>query len=114
MRGQVLDLMQEIPLLHRLTRLARKFKSPFQRHGNREGGGDAARRRRPQARVPLHSPAANDNPGSGFGAGGGSEVRIEDAVMRLARLIGRQITREQFARPEAANDNAPERDAHDR
>jgi len=35
--------------------------------------------------------------------------------MRLARLLGRQIAREQFARPEAANDNAPpEKEAHDR
>ena len=51
--------------------------------------------------------AANDN--------GGPEARIDDAVMRLARLLGRQIAREQFARPEAANDNAPpETEAHDR
>ncbi|MCY4002161.1 MAG: hypothetical protein OXF33_00405 [Rhodospirillales bacterium] len=51
--------------------------------------------------------AANDN--------GGPEARIDDAVMRLARLLGRQIAREQFARPEAANDNAPpEKEAHDR
>ena len=49
--------------------------------------------------------AANDN--------GGPEARIEDAVMRLARLLGRQIAREQFARPEAANDNAPEKEAHE-
>ena len=46
---------------------------------------------------------------------GGPEARIDDAVMRLARLLGRQIAREQFARPEAANDNAPpEKEAHDR
>ena len=57
-------------------------------------------------RAPLHGPAANDN--------GGPEARIDDAVMRLARLLGRQIAREQFARPEAANDNAPEKEAHDR
>ncbi len=50
--------------------------------------------------------AANDNPGP--------EARIDAAVMRLARLLGRQIAREQFARPEAANDNAPEKEAHDR
>ena len=54
----------------------------------------------------LHGPAANDN--------GGPEARVEDAVLRLARLIGRQIAREQFARAEAANDNAPESEAHDR
>ena len=59
--------------------------------------------------------AANDNPGSKAGTGGGPEARVEDAVMRLARLLGRQIAREQFARPEAANDNAPpEKEAHDR
>ena len=50
--------------------------------------------------------AANDNPGS--------EARIEDAVLRLARLLGRQIAREHFARPEAADDNAPEGEAHER
>ncbi len=54
--------------------------------------------------------AANDNPGSKAGP----EARIDAAVMRLARLLGRQIAREQFARPEAANDNAPEKEAHDR
>ena len=59
-------------------------------------------------RVRLRGPAANDNPGSRTGAGTGPEARIEDAVMRLARLLGRQIARERFARPEAANDNAPE------
>ena len=54
--------------------------------------------------------AANDNHGSKAGP----EARIDDAVMRLARLLGRQIARERFARPEAANDNAPEQEAHDR
>ena len=54
----------------------------------------------------LHGPAANDN--------GGPEARIDAAVMRLARLLGRQIAREQFARPDTANDNAPEKEAHDR
>ena len=61
-------------------------------------------------RAPVHGPAANDNHGSRAGA----EARIDAAVMRLARLLGRQIAREQFARPEAANDNAPEKEAHDR
>ncbi len=50
--------------------------------------------------------AANDNPGP--------EARIEDAVLRLARLLGRQIAREHFARPEAANDNAPAGEADER
>ena len=50
--------------------------------------------------------AANDN--------GGPEARTDDAVMRLARLLGRQIARERFRQSEAANDNAPpEREAHD-
>ena len=51
--------------------------------------------------------AANDNHGSKAGP----EARIEDAVMRLARLLGRQIARERFARPDAANDNKPEDNA---
>ena len=59
--------------------------------------------------------AANDNPGSKAGTGGGPEARIDAAVMRLARLLGRQVARERFARPDAANDNAPpEKEAHDR
>ena len=58
--------------------------------------------------------AANDNPGSKAGTGDGPEARIDAAVMRLARLLGRQIAREQFRQSEAANDNAPEKEAHDR
>ena len=50
--------------------------------------------------------AANDNHGP--------EARVDAAVMRLARLIGRQIAREEFTPPEAANDNAPEGEAHER
>ena len=34
-------------------------------------------------------------------------------VMRLARLLGRQIAREQFRQQEAANDNAPADEAGD-
>ncbi|MCY4550758.1 MAG: hypothetical protein OXC28_20540 [Defluviicoccus sp.] len=62
----------------------------------------------------IHGPAANDNPGPEAGAGSGPEARTEDAVMRLARLLGRQIARERFARPEAANDNAPAGEADER
>ena len=59
--------------------------------------------------------AANDNPGSRAGTGGGPEARIDAAVMRLARLLGRQIARERFEATRAANDNAPpEKEAHDR
>ena len=50
--------------------------------------------------------AANDNPGP--------QARTDAAVMRLARLIGRRIAREQFDRRAAANDNAPDTEAHDR
>ena len=70
----------------------------------------------------LRGAAANDNPGSGFpgsgpgqaGAGGGAEARVGAAVMTLARLIGRRIAREEFDRLDAANDNAPEKDAGER
>ena len=54
----------------------------------------------------LRDAAANDN--------GGPEARIDAAVMRLARLLGRQIARERFEATRAANDNAPETEAHDR
>lgn len=47
-------------------------------------------------------PAANDN-GDGVRA-----ARIDEAVLRIARLIGRQIAREQFEHPCPANDNRPE------
>ncbi len=65
-------------------------------------------------RAPSYGPTANDNLGSKVGTGGGPEARIEDAVMHLARLLGRLIARGRFARPEAANDNAPEKEANDR
>ena len=55
--------------------------------GIETGSDDGARR-------DFRRAAANDDPGP--------EARIEDAVMRLAR----QITREHFQPPEAANDNA--------
>ena len=57
--------------------------------------------------------AANDNPGSGAGAGSGAEARIDTAVMTLARLLGRQIAREEFERSRPANDNAPASEAGD-
>ena len=46
-------------------------------------------------------PAANDN------GNGDTWVRIDDAVLTIARLIGRQMAREAFERLEAANDNDP-------
>ena len=61
--------------------------------------------------IAMRGVAANDNPGSGAGAGGGAEARIDSAVVTLARLIGRRIAREELDRLNAANDNAPGKDA---
>lgn len=36
-----------------------------------------------------------------------AEARVESAVLTLARLLGRQIAREQFVELHAANDNPP-------
>ena len=47
-------------------------------------------------------PAANDN-GDGV-----RQARIDEAILRIARLIGRQMAREQFEHPCPANDNRPE------
>jgi hypothetical protein len=49
----------------------------------------------------VRPPAANDN--------GKEEARprIDAAVLRIARLIGRQMAREEFERLNAANDNRP-------
>jgi hypothetical protein len=46
-------------------------------------------------------PAANDN------CNGDTSVRIDAAVLTIARLIGRQMAREAFERLKAANDNEP-------
>lgn len=62
----------------------------------------------------MRGVAANDNPGSEAGTGGGTEARIDSAVVTLARLIGRRIAREHFEASRAANDNAPEKDAGER
>ena len=64
--------------------------------------------------IAMRGVAANDNPGSGSGAGGGTEARIDTAVMTLARIIGRRIAREELDRLDAANDNAPGKDAGER
>ena len=53
--------------------------------------------------------AADDGPGSGAGA----EARIDAAVTTLARLLGRQIAREEFERSRPANDNTPASEAGD-
>lgn len=49
------------------------------------------------------SVAANDN--------GTAEARVQTAAFTLARLLGRQIAREQFGRPDYANDNLPVQEA---
>ena len=64
--------------------------------------------------IAMRGVAANDNPGPGSGAGGGVEARIDTAVMTLARIIGRRIAREELDRLDAANDNAPGKDAGER
>ncbi len=46
-------------------------------------------------------PAANGN------GNGETRPRIDAAVLRIARLIGRQMAREEFERLNAANDNRP-------
>ncbi len=89
----------------------------------------------------MRGVVANDNPGSGFpgsgfpgsrfpgsrfpgsaspgsgpgraGTDGGAEARIDAAVMTLARLIGRRIARGELERFDAANDNAPDTEAHE-
>ena len=54
----------------------------------------------------MRGAAVNDN--------GDAEARIDTAVLTLARLIGRRIAREELDRLDAANDNAPEKDAGER
>ena len=49
----------------------------------------------------VQPPAANDN------GDGETRLRIDTAVLWIARLIGRQMAREAFERLEAANDNEP-------
>ena len=51
----------------------------------------------------MRGAAANDD--------GDAEARIDAAVVTLARLIGRRIAREHLDRLDAANDNAPTKDA---
>lgn len=52
-------------------------------------------------------PAANDN------GDGKKTARIDEAVLRIARLIGRQMAREQFEHSSPANDNSPPQRQHD-
>jgi hypothetical protein len=52
-------------------------------------------------------PAANDN------GNGTTRANIDAAVLRIARLIGRQMAREEFERQCAANDNRPPKPRQD-
>ena len=56
----------------------------------------------------------NGGDGSSANDNGGAEARVDAAVTVLARLLGRQIAREQFERLCAANDNPPESESGDR
>ncbi|MGO8867733.1 MAG: hypothetical protein ACLQME_14640 [Alphaproteobacteria bacterium] len=49
----------------------------------------------------VQPPAANDN------GNGEARPRIDAAILRIARLIGRQMAREEFERLNPANDNRP-------
>lgn len=49
-------------------------------------------------------PAANDN------GNGKARPRIDATILQIARLIGRQMAREEFARQTAANNNCPRED----
>lgn len=57
----------------------------------------------------MHDGKRPERPAAGFAANdnGGAEARVQSAVLTLARLLGRQIAREQFAALPAANDNQP-------
>jgi hypothetical protein len=63
-----------------------------------EGGDDRGRGSRGRRHTRA---AANDN------GNGDAQVRIDAAVLTIARLIGRRMAREAFERLEAANDNDP-------
>ncbi|MDQ0390439.1 hypothetical protein [Labrys monachus] len=57
----------------------------------------------------MRSPPANDNgrePGGEIDAAGPSQ-RLDRVVLDIARLIGRQMAREDFERLRADNDNQP-------
>ena len=49
----------------------------------------------------VQPPAPNDN------STGEARPRIDAAILRIARLIGRQIAREELERQTATNDNCP-------
>ena len=57
----------------------------------------------------MHDGNQPERPAAGVAANpdGGAEARVQSAVLTIARLLGRQIAREQFWQPQAANDNRP-------
>ena len=57
----------------------------------------------------MHDGSKPERPAGGIAANhdGGAEARVQSAVLTIARLLGRQIAREQFWQPQAANDNQP-------
>lgn len=57
----------------------------------------------------MHDGNQPERPAVGVAANpdGGAEARVQSTVLTLARLLGRQIAREQFWQPQAANDNQP-------
>ena len=111
------DSMQEIPYLSRLTWSNRGAKwtpgsvvlREARGHAGERGSLDCRHARRGGERQPRLGSLPRTR--SGAGAGGGAEARIDSAVMTLARLIGRRIAREELDRLDAANHNAPGKDA---
>ena len=95
-----------------LTKPNRRDKSALADAVVRGSGrqGDRQRRRRARGLSPRRPTTI---PARGPGQTP-PEARIEDAVMRLARLLGRQIAREHFQPSEAANDNPPTGEAGER
>ena len=57
----------------------------------------------------MHEGNQPERPTAGVAAdhAGGAEARVQSAVLTIARLLGRQIAREQFTESHAANDNRP-------
>lgn len=54
-----------------------------------------------------HPVAANDN-GSANASDQDALRKVDEIALQLARIIGRRIAREEFAKMAAANDNDPE------
>ena len=63
----------------------------------------------------MHDGSKPTRPAAGVAANhsDGAEARVQSAVLTLARLLGRQVAREQFWQPHAANDNQPTEEARE-